>query len=707
MKNYLVMALFKKSKKSSRNSDKSIETVNRVKTDVLKYRNNFSRLWRDEEEAYHGKIWNLNENKPYENQVFRIIQDKLPDLTDSLPGVMVETDDPIFTEQTDNLRRSVDWVFKDQNYPAMFTIAVWQSLISAPGFIHQYYDANADGGDGKIINELVNWRHVGLGGTSPFIERCTKARIELKREKEWLKITYPEFSEEIDEMDAEHDNEEKVENEGREQIDTNSGGRRRKVPPPYRDKDTLTLVKTFKKDYSLESIPEEQTQQELADEQDELLSGSSPDLQKWQDHEVHIDAHMSELEELYGTMELTPDVGFEVASEVVDALLQENPEADFANTLFMIKVLETHIDGHKILLEENPKSQRPKYPGGYRQIETIHDLVVYDGKNKDDHGMIPLVPYYCYRDGTLWGQSEVRNILDSQRMSSIMQYKEFKGLQRVANPIILYDKESGLTDDDITNEDGAVYGMPQGTTMTHLTGAINNQVTSFHIDRTRVMDDISGGNDLSEGKMPSPNAAAATIERIDIRQKSRVRLKDRQNQLYSTRRLGIMTAHNILQYWTSDKVLGIEHEGEDSTQIVFRPLEMKDMKFTIGIAPGSMAGVDVNSFNNYVFQLLAGGQITFDEYLEVVKGTLPKIEKIQELMAKRNETQAVIEEKDAQIEQLATQIDQTSQENILIRGNLAPETLTQEERKIFDEIIRQQTLQSISGVNQDQPEQQI
>jgi|DEB0MinimDraft_6_1074348.scaffolds.fasta_scaffold04652_2 hypothetical protein len=647
---------------------KPLDIVKQVKKDLSKYRKNFETLWEDEEDAYYGKIWkNTPEFRPYENMCFQIVESEVPILSDSYPGVAVKVTDPEFLEQSKILQKGIDWVLESQNFQIKFPNVVRKSLISAPSYLHPYYDANAKNGEGENRIEQIDWRFVWLSGNSEYIEDCDKARIELKRSREWLKLNYKNFTKEIENQKP--DIIEKSERDHQlERFDSMEYARRKK-PAMYQDDDMLKLVKTYIRDYSLEEIPQEETIEDIEKEKEQLAEGMSPDINLYEDHNYHIEAHSQEIMEIFAQVGAQDEESFQMA---IEQILAESPESGVEELVFKVELLKSHIEEHQVLQKENPKGGRPKYKNGLRVIETLEDkTVLYDGPSQDDHAEIPLVPFYAYRDGTIYGYGEIRNIIDSERMKAELQYKEYEGLRKVANPGLIVDEESGLTEDDITNEDGAIYVLPQGTNVRYLQpGSVSPQIGQFNQDRKRSILDISGVNEATQGKMPAPNAAAYTVEKINQQAVGRIRLKDRQNQRYSIKRLGKLLASNIIQYWTNDKVLYLTEEGDQIDQIVFNPIGMQELEYEVEISEGSMAGIDKDSYNAMLFNLLNAGQITLKDILEL--GDIPKAKKLKAIVAERENTEA--------------QLQQMQQENILLKGQYAPQSLTEEEAEIFAQL---------------------
>lgn len=679
----------------------AIEARDCVKKDVEKYYNQRKKIWRDEEELYFGKAWkNTNEYRPFENNVFDIIETAVPILTDNLPAPTVMTNDETKVAQAYVLGKALEWVNSDQNLPLKLPEVIRKALITGNGYIHPYYDYEADNGEGKEIYEVLHYSQVKLSGRSDNIEDCDKARVELYRSRDWLKLRYPAKADEIESAKAPEDDDWAEGDRGKETQDYGAGYARRTPPAKYHDDDTLKLVLTYVKDYTLEPIKDEQILKELEEETEDITNGVAPNLSKWQNHDRHIEAHTDAINMLLAQMEIAPNTPFDEVYSIVEQLVQQNPDASqqFEAELAKIKVLFDHIEEHKMYKKLNPTGQKLKYEGGYRVIETVNDIVLYDGKNKNWHNEIPIVPFYCYRNGTIYADGMIRNIADSQRMEAVLAYKEYKGLQKVSNPEKEVNLESGITKDDITNEDGAIYEVKEGTqwTIRNLpVGQISEQGRRFQFDRKDAMRQISGMTDPTRGELPDGRLSEVTVTKTQNQALGRIRLKDRQNQYYSLRRLGKLVCSDIVQHWTTEKVL--EVDSKTGAALVFNPLEMSDLDYEIKPVSGSMSGIDKEAFNLFATSLLNTGKITFSQFAEIVD--LPKVEKLREFAQQNDEIGAQMQQSSAEIERLQI-------ENMKLKAQISPDLLSPEEMQALEAVGREElNNEVISGVNEDQPQE--
>lgn len=671
---------------SASETDKAIKLTDKVLKPLKKYREQFEPNWKKETEAYYGNIWrNKNAFRPYENTIFEIIEGAVPLLTDSMTSVIAQTDNKDREAQAHVLTKSFEWVLQDQKFIIKKQEVVRNSLIGGPGWIHVYWDRYADNGNGRQILEVLHWSDVWLSGNGSLIEDCHKAVFDLKRDRDWLIQQYPAKKAKLKKAKAKDSFDNKKggqDNDGYQSFDI-SGKAKRKAPVPYQDEDMLCLRVTYVKDYSMVKISEEHTAEEIEAEHNTLMKGEGLDVTRYQDHKGHAQAHLMKRAELYAQLDLPPEADFDTAAQVAEVIMEQAPESGADQALALIKVLEDHIEEHGYLKRENPKGEMPKYSkDNWRVIKKVGTIVVHDGDPEEDHDEIPLVPWYAYKDSCVYGISETRNLYDSQSMQAVMGYKVYKGLQKVANPEKIVEIETGLTHKDITNEDGAVYMIPQGTKIENVPpGVVSEQVVRFGESRVDKMKDISGTRAASDGKIPHPNSSALLVDKLEQQALGRVRLKDRNDQYYSMYRLASLVIANNISFWTTEKNLRLNNGEGKLESVVFNPAEVEDLEYEITIAPGSMAGVDKQAFNAYMLKLVELEAITVRQLLEVVE--LPKKEKILASLDQNDQVRASVEELQGQLQK--TQID-----NLKLKAQINPELLSTEEKTLLEEVMRQE-----------------
>lgn len=690
------------------NKKDTFKCVADVKKDVCGYFRPFERLFKDEEELYYGVVWkNITEFRPFENSVFDIIETAVPILSDNLPAPSVSVKDPRRKDHAKLLERRLAKENKDQGFALKYPDVVRNALVTGTGWVHPYYDFDENNGKGGEVYEVLHFTQVKVSGETTDIGKVSKARIELQRTRDWLIQKYPKFKKQLLKEKSPNDLDDETE-KGLERNDSGGTYSRRFVPGKYQDKDTLELVLTYKRDSSLEKIPREETAEQIQEAISELQNGQAPNSDKYQDHKAFIAAFIELRKEILMSLGLAPDAPFEEVAIAVEEIAELNPEAapQFENQLLSIRLLDDSIEERKILLDLNPEGGRLKYPGGYRVIETVNKLELYDGPNKSSHGKIPLVPFYCYRNKSIYGFGMIRNIADSQRMQAVLGFSEYKGLQKVSNPEKEVNQESGLTTGDISNEPGAVYEVKEGTNWTVRNlpvGQISEQGVRFQGSRIEKMRQISGMTDPTRGELPDGRLSEVTVTKTQNQALGRIRLKDRQNQYFSLKLLGELVASDLIQHESSETILDIEEVDGEFNEVIFNPIEVQDLEYDIEFDADTMASVDKDQYNLFLTSLLNQGHITFTQYTQLVD--VPRVEKLKEFAGENDQVQAQMQEVSGQVEQMQI-------ENLKLKAEIQKMALAQgmelnilapEEIKALEEIEREEQLQAINGPNEGQP----
>lgn len=691
-------------------SDKkeALKCVEDVKKDVCDYFKPFQKLFKDEEELYYGVVWkNITEFRPFENNVFDIIETAVPILSDNLPAPSVSVKDPRRKEHAKLLERRLKKENKDQGFALKYPDVVRGQLVTGTGWVHPYYDFDENNGKGGEVYETLHFSQVQVSGETTDISKVAKARITLQRTRDWLIQKYPKYKKQLEKAKAPEDSDDHEER-GLENVDSGGSYSRRFVPPKYQDKDTLELVLTYKRDSSLEKIPREETAAQIQEAIEAIQNGQAPDSDKYQDHKAFILALLEFRKEIMMGLGLAPDSLFEQVAMAVEEIAELNPEAaeQFEQQLLSVRLLDDAIEERKILQDLNPEGGRLKYPGGYRVIETVNEIVLYDGKNKSKHGKIPLVPFYCYRNKSIYGLGMIRNIADSQRMQAVLGYSEYKGLQKVSNPEKEVNEQSGLTPEDISNEPGAVYGVKEGTNWTVRNlppGQISEQGVRFQNDRVEKMRQISGMTDPTRGELPDGRLSEVTVTKTQNQALGRIRLKDRQNQYFSLKLLAELVASDLIQYESSETILDIEEVDGEFNEVIFNPIEVQDLDYDIEFDADTMASVDKDQYNLFLTSLLNQGHITFSQYTQLVD--VPRVEKLKEFAGENDQVQAQVQEVSAQLESMQVENLKLKSEvqNMALAQGLELNLMTPEEMTNLENIKREEQLQAMGGPNEGQP----
>jgi hypothetical protein len=694
-----------------------IELVKEVKKELAEYRRPLEKSWREYDNAYYGKQHKTGESKKsVKNIVFKIIEGEVPILTDSMPSTHVDAEIADKQGDADTLNKAIKYVYQDQNLPLVLPTLVRSSLISAPGYLYAYYNPDADGGDGKIEYRQLPWEYVYLDGNAQTIEQSDKAHIEIPMRREAIARMWPEKREEILGLSSRQDTTSFGDSDNFEDRDISGLESSMGKPSRHKAKDIVKYAETWLKSYDLEDIPQEDTLEEIERERAQFLAKDVPNIGRWENHDAHDAAHAQQRAEVLAQFGLPGDAPFEQLSAMVEQLLAQNPEAqDIGIALLTVKMIDNHREEHAELKKINPSGQRPKYKDGWRVIKSVESVVLYDGPNPemgpDGVGHIPLVPFYGYKDDTIYGFGEVKNIIDPQRSLNDMDQRELDNLKVNSNSGWLADHEAQVKEGSLTNEPGIVVIKKKGTEVRRLEpGTVSPQLANRKQLDEMSMEEISGMNEATQGQLPSSGASGVTVQKLQTQAIGRIRLKDRYLQHYSMRRLAIITAQLIINHWTTEKQFRLRTDDSKIEDVVFDPIRMQDLGYSIGISPGSMAGLDRDALNAFYLQLfqVSGGAMTFEDLLMV--SDFPKREMLLVKVQERNQLQQSLEELQAEMAALQEQ-------NASLIGLVNPHILEGDQRKVFEMASKQALMEKVMsqpqpeiqgnpGVDQGQPENQ-
>lgn len=692
-----------KSKPLDGDGKSAIELVREVDKELSEYRKQYEKDWREYDDAYYGKQHKTGESKKtVKNHIFKIIEGEVPILTDSMPGTQVTADLQDKQVDADNLNKAIKYVYQDQNLPLILPSLVRQSCISAPGWLYVHWNPDADGGDGKAEYRQLPWDAVKVDGNAQTIEQAERANIKIPMRRGALARMWPEKRAELLEKQSSQNSSESKDEDMYERRDVSGVGGDLGKPKRNNAKDIVNYLETWVKSYDLEAIPAEDTEEELAEERSQLQSGEAPSIGKWENHEAHQQDHANTRAQILQAIGLPGDAPFDLVAQTVEQLLSQNPEAqDLSNIILIVKIIDNHNEEHEELKKLNPTSERPKYKDGWRVIKSVDDIILYDGGNPEERmgiGHIPLVPFYCYKDDTIYGFGEVKNIIDPQRSLNTVDWHEYENLKVNSNTGWIADDESGVDADKLTNAPGLVIIKKRGTEIRRQEpGQVSPQLERRKDTDEMAMEDISGINEATQGNVQSGASSGIAIQKLQAQAIGRIRLKDRYLQHYSIKRLGIITSQLILNHWTEEKTLRLRGDNGDIEEVVFNPLTMHDMGYTVEISPGSMAGIDKDALNNFFMTLLDKQHITYEEFLLVAD--FPKKEMLLTKLKERMEKEQSAQDLEAQLQELQAQ-------NIQLKGLVNPNLVEGDEKKVFDMASKQALLNQLMQQAQAEAEAQ-
>ena len=703
-------SLEKTSKDETQGSNEALQKAREIKKELQDYRNEFDKMWKIYDDAYYGKQHKTGEGiKTVKNHIFKIIDSQVATLTDTMPSTQVTASREDKQESADILGKAIKHVYQDQNLQILLPSLIRAGLTSGPGYLYVSYNPDADSGEGKIEFKQLPWKSVFLDGNAPTIEQSEKLRIEVNLRKDALIRTWPEKKDEIEKLKgkqisdgADDANYEKRDISGR----LNELGK----PKSFTAKDVLQYAENWTKDYDLEDIPSEETAEELTKEKSQLSNNIPPEVNKWMDHDKHIENHKAFRKQLTDHVQMPEGASFEDVQAKVQQLLQANPQAqDLQAGLLSLKILDNHTEEHEEMKKINPSSQKPKFKDGWRVIKTINDMiVVYDGENPEENGEIPLVPFYAYKDDTIYGFGEIKNILNAQQTLNDVDFREFESLKNCANPGWIGDHEAEVDEKTLTNAPGIVVLKKRGTELRRLEpGQTSPQLGQRKQLDQQAMEVIAGQNEQTiNDALPSGNVSGVTVSKLQNQAVGRIRLKGRGIEYYSMRRLALITASLVVNHWTEERELRLRTDDNEIESVIFNPIDIADLDYTMDVTPGSMAGVDKDALIAFYLMLLNQQHIDFDMFLRASpefpgKHTLVKLLKEkniqgQQIQQAKQQYEQTIQQQQAQMQ--AQQIQNVKLKGVLESGRTVnADLLSPEEKRIFEQISKQEVLKSVTA----------
>jgi hypothetical protein len=625
------------------------------------------------EDFYNNKQWPFGQKRPARNEVFKIIETEVPILTDSMEGTDILSEQEGREEDARLLETAVHNVYEFNHLASLQEEAIRSSLISWPAWLYPDFDPDAARGDGEIIIKLLPWRQVLVDPTAVSIDKANYAIIQIPTKVEEIKRRFGAKAKDVKPqkllMSEQGDILDKNQTES---FDSNFFGDSEAEGNKFNLDDMALLEETWMRDYTMVPIPEEDTIIEVQSENQELLNGINPRASKYESHQAHIEAHTSQLLQILSQALFIP----------VENITQDDIEAlkEDENLGVLIEIHQDHVRVHGMLVDENEKGERPKYATNWRVLINAGDVILYDGQPDVLDGMIPLVNFHSYKNGTWHGFGEVKNIIEIQKTLNENRYAMLQGLRLMSNPIWIRDEDSGVPAAQINNEPGAVYTKKRGTELRRESGVPISADLVRQVEQDAiVMGAISGLNEATQGVSPGASASGRQTRILRDQAVGRIRLKSR-HIIDSMTRLGNLVASRIIKYYPPEKMLRTKAKTGEIEFQRFDPERVQDLKYFVNVVPGTTAGIDKEIVEAEARTLLDKGQITFKEYLSI--SSLPFKDTLVKSLNERENTDAAIQD--------------LEMKNLVLRAKLDPESLSPEEVKILEELQREEATNELT-----------
>lgn len=628
---------------------KTISLVNKRFKEAKKYREQFEEEWRECEEFYSGKHWK-DKNRSFKNLVFPLVEQEIAILTDTIPSTDILANKEEREEDAKVLEESIHFTYEQQSLFLKLAMAMRSALKVGTGYHYVDFDPDADHGQGITTIKTIPWRHVFLDPAASEIDESAFVGVEFPVRIAEAKRKFPKIADKIKAAESSDDAKGSF-SQGNKEDRVNYSSRANSVEDKYKLEDMCVIREAWLRDYEMVDIPEEETAKEIEKETEEFFNGTNPDITRFEDHAKHIEAHTAQR--------------IHVAAEALGLMPQDVTEADIEqlkadpNLGIILTMIEDHNEIHKQYQTTNPENKKPKYNSNLRLVILVGENIAYDGQAPVDDGMVPLVPYYCYKDeDSIYGTGEIKNILPAQKSFNEMDNAEYESLHLTSNPGWVMDSDAGVEPSSITNKRGKVYVVNKNARFQRLEpGQTSPQLAIRKQGDQQFMEIISGMNEASQGRRPGGVTAAKAIERLQQQTNGRIRLKSTSLTLYSLPRLGKLVASRNAKYWTTERLMRITDSATGQVKMVkFSPDQVRDLEYDVRVVPGSLAGTDKEAQAEVLSAYVDKGWIPPKVYFQIVD--IPNKRKVLEALDEADQQQAMLQQLAQENEQLKMTLQQ-------------------------------------------------
>jgi hypothetical protein len=648
---------------------KAIALGEKIRKENVAFRDQIAKKYKYKEceEAFDGNQWKESGNLPVWNKIFEIIETEASILTESMPGVTVLTHNEDKEEETKILGASIKYTLDANNFDLKLQKAVRKSLISS-NYFYIDYDPDKENGMGLSTITRKCWRNVALDPNAlDDIDEASNAYIGTPLRVDLLKRLHPESADRIKPEKIsmnDMDNSENAHESYDQRSDDSNGG------DSSNSENMAMLHEVWTKDYTMVSISEDESIENVNAELEDILNGETPEIGQFENHQFAIEF-----------LQNGPQL---LAAMALQINPQELTEQDFAaiqedeNFQVSLVILADTIEMHETFLKTNPKGEKPKYKNFWRLIIWTGKVLHYDGPPPVNDNMIPLVQLICYPDDkSINSYGEVYNLLHSQRIYNESKYAIHRNIRMKGDPILV-NKNTGIESKDINNEAGEVLTIDAEGELFYLVppqvGADQFRATEGESEE---MSNLSGVNKPSQGVSPGANASARLARNLTTQAIGRIRSKSRILEGPTMERLGKLIASRTIKYWGARKIK--IKEGGKTKYTEYKPEDMENMFYEIEAVPATSSGFDKEAIEIRASEMLAAQQITFKQYLQITD--LPFKARLLRDLDDNDEIET-------QMQQLSAQLEKLTMDNLKLKAAIDPtlESFSNEEKQMLETI---------------------
>jgi len=258
--------------------------IDKLIEEASDYRRKFENDWRQFEAFYDNRHWaNNTEDKPSLNYTFSIVEYEVPLLTDTRPGTDVVALEEQNMDDAKVLEEAIRYVYNQNHIDLRLSQAIRQSLIATNHYLYADWNPNLENGNGAITTQCKNWRYVYLDPSEGDIDDMAYVIIKEPAKVDMLKRQFPEYADDIEPEDVVIDD--MQDSTMYELQDRYHGPRKQASIGKFKPTDMCYLVEAWRKDYTMEPIPDDETMQAAQEEIAQIQQGIIPDVNRFMDHQ--------------------------------------------------------------------------------------------------------------------------------------------------------------------------------------------------------------------------------------------------------------------------------------------------------------------------------------------------------------------------------------------------------------------------------------
>jgi hypothetical protein len=235
------------------------------------------------------------------------------------------------------------------------------------------------------------------------------------------------------------------------------------------------------------------------------------------------------------------------------------------NTKKIVEIYELWIDDESLInIDEEDKYGNKKqitkkrYPQGKIITVTSNKILLQSAESPRKDGKKPYVRYVdMMRPNRFYGDGEIEQLFEMQRLLNKVLANITDCFTMMGNPTWIIDTNSGVDPEMITNIVGQIITKNPGSEVRREQAPpMPAYIMNFYIELQKLIDQISGMHDITQGRKPTGVTAAEAISELQEAAQTRIRLKER-NLQSSLTQLGHLVINTMMQYYTVPRVARI------------------------------------------------------------------------------------------------------------------------------------------------------